>query len=251
MKNPNSGLKHAFTLIELLVVIAIIAILAAMLLPALAKAKDRATRINCASNLRQFALAVFIYGNDSNSKLPSMPAGSWPWDIPVTVADVMTQNGAQRKIMYCPSFKQQDNDELWGSPTLGFHNNGYRVIGYAQTFPNTAGLIPTNYNNTLLSETVSNPGGSPGSYPPPPLTDRVLLADATISLSSEKTPNLRDSYHYAGIAGGATNLHSSAHLNGKLPSGGNLVMKDSHVEWRKFPQMLPRVGPGGVPCFWW
>ena len=257
----SSRRLRAFTLIELLVVIAIIAILAAMLLPALAQAREKAKRLKCLSNLRQFSLAIHIYSNDSKEKLPLMGSGNWLWDMPVAVVDQMLQSGAKRDIMYCPGFQRQNNDILWGGAT-GFNNSGFRVIGYAQTFaPDTAFsssycLIWSNWNPTLTSQPLKDPASALSLSPIPP-TDKILVADATISWAGENNYAQRNNYHFTGVDGGwdavsgnAADKHDSPHLNGRVPLGCNAVMLDGHGEWRKWSAMRPRT-QGGSPGFWW
>src|SRR5262245_25453895 len=167
----------------------------------------------------------------------------------MVAANTMTQDGDQRKLLYCSPVSKQDNDILWGTANAGFNGYDFRVIGYAFTFPGAVTLIPSNANPSLLAQTVTDPT-TRVTYQVGPLSDRPLLADATISKPGQYNEVNRGNNQYTGIQGGWVELHNTAHLDGRLPAGGNIAMMDTHVEWRKFGNMHVRT-QGGSPVFWW
>ena len=118
--------KKGFTLIELLVVIAIIAILAAILFPVFARAREQARRSACLSNLKQLALAAMMYGQDYDELLPLAATQGNSMPNVVRGLEPYVKN---RQIFYCPSISLlvpynsllAPTDDNWAAGNIGYY----------------------------------------------------------------------------------------------------------------------------------
>jgi prepilin-type N-terminal cleavage/methylation domain-containing protein/prepilin-type processing-associated H-X9-DG protein len=259
-----TGRAGAFTLIELLVVIAIIAVLMGILMPALSRVREQARQQSCATRVRQHVLALTMYANDYDTKLPvPTTTGYWLQDLARNVANFMLRTGMTKEIFYCPSnsphqkyqdmFWLYDNGEWDGTK---FTNNGYLVSGYCYLLQNSANSRDTIRQYARDNETKMWLRTIQEKTP----SIRELVID---SIMGQPKSGAKFGRTFSEITAGGiysqsngTVVERSSHLSGGgLPIGGNIGFLDGHTEWRKFdPDVeggvaVPRAGDN--PGFFW
>ncbi len=256
--------RGGFTLIELLVVIAIIALLMAVIMPALSKAKVQAQKVICSNHQKQIGLSLLLYADENNSSLALNYHASWLWDVSYATTDYVMGTGGDRRTFYCPLDKTKqpemmnfwrftegaDPDDSEGTlpdePKGDARHNNYRVTGYFWLLDRAAsGSLPmvgqpefewtkklTDINNTSAKELITD----------------AILSDGQDLQTATFTEVKGGSFTMWGI------YDRSNHINrSMLPVDSNILFADGHVSRRRFNDMRIWVGRGGnsMPYHWW
>jgi len=264
--------RRGFTLIELLVVVAIIALLIAILLPSLGKARELANRGTCAANVRGIAQSMHVYGADNNDAYPSVPAptGNSPSTSFYKLAASTTGAvGSTTTDLTYLSIYNTNRSSIEGSPMACLWILCIRgdvaskqficksdPVGAAASPIQNAGTPPvynTNFNDTGLAANADQHYSYSIAYPWTPATSSApggwwkATSDASNALMSDMSPQ-----NQTGSAGQLSTPGNAYNANSKFSNsvhhqrdGQNIAFGDAHAEF----QRTPFVGQNGDNVF--
>ena len=229
--------RPGFTLIELLVVISIIALLIAILLPALGQARQTALTMQCSSNLRQIGIGYHIYANDFEDYLPmSYPGGGWNWVLSGTKQHLDATANLDDNTFHCPTFDPATRLYPWDTPVSiapwGTAHHASYNLWTAFVEPGPGGFRHIKWQS--------------GGYWPSAAVQQGVTEPWLIRTTDPRPSATRMAWDEVYLNAGWFNPVTTRHLVGGQPRGGNILYGDGHASWRAFEAMRPLVQSANV-----